>query len=246
MASQRIGGAVVGVAMAAASYRRDRPPASARGDGTRQQLIDAALRLFSAHGYDAVTMRALAREAAVNLAAANYHFGGKQGLYRAVLEDIAERMSARLTPTAGTVGAKLRDAGDDRRALASALSTLLRTIIEAFVGETVERPTAVLVVREYARPSPGFDAIYNGVALPLHHALCAIVGAARERPATDAEIVLQAHALLGQCLGFAVARPVVCRRMGWTSYSPQHLDQIVAAVTVTALGALDLPASEGT
>lgn len=244
MASRRIGGVAVGAAIAAASYRHDRP-ASVRGDGTRQQLIDAALRLFAAHGYDAVTIRALAREAGVNLAAANYHFGGKQGLYHAVLEDIAERISARLTPITTTVEAKMLHAGDDRRALASALGMLLRAIVEAFIGETAERPTAVLVVREYARPSPGFDAIYNGVALPLHRALCAIVGAARKRPATDAEIILQAHALLGQCLGFAVARPVLCRRMGWPGYTPQHVDQIVGAVTITALGALDLPASEG-
>ena len=59
-----------------------------RGVGTRQHLIDAALGLFAVQGYDGVTTRALTRAAGVNLAAINYHFGGKQGLYRAVIEDI--------------------------------------------------------------------------------------------------------------------------------------------------------------
>ncbi len=225
----------------AAGAVQPRDGAAARGDGTRRQLIDAALRLFAAHGYDAVTIRALAREAGVNLAAANYHFGGKQGLYRAVVEDIADRMAGRLMPLLQRVDTNLRDAGSDRQAIAAVVQELVRSVVVAFVGETVQRPTAVVVLHEYARPSAGFDIIYERVVLPLHRALAAIVGAARGRSASDPDIVLQAHALLGQCLGFAAARPVVCRRLGWQDYAPQHVPQIVAAVTETTLGALDLP-----
>ena len=49
--------------------------------GTAEQLLDAAERLFGAHGYDGVGMRALAEEAKVNLGAATYHFGSKEALY---------------------------------------------------------------------------------------------------------------------------------------------------------------------
>jgi AcrR family transcriptional regulator len=48
---------------------------------TTERLLDAAERLFGEHGYDGVGMRALAKEAGVNLGAATYHFGSKEALY---------------------------------------------------------------------------------------------------------------------------------------------------------------------
>ena len=67
-------------------------------DGTRTQLIDAGLRLFAIHGYDGVTTRQLSRQAGANLAAIAYHFGGKQGLYRAVLEKLVADTEPRFGP----------------------------------------------------------------------------------------------------------------------------------------------------
>jgi AcrR family transcriptional regulator len=53
---------------------------AATGD-TIERLLDAAERLFAAHGYDGVGLRTLADEAGVNLNAVNYHFGSKEKLY---------------------------------------------------------------------------------------------------------------------------------------------------------------------
>jgi TetR/AcrR family transcriptional regulator len=54
---------------------------------SRNKLIEAATRLFALKGYAAVSIRELAQAAAVNSALINYHFGGKEGLYLAVLEN---------------------------------------------------------------------------------------------------------------------------------------------------------------
>ena len=45
----------------------------------------AAQRLFADHGYKDTSVRAVVARARVNQAAINYHFGGKDGLYREVL-----------------------------------------------------------------------------------------------------------------------------------------------------------------
>jgi TetR/AcrR family transcriptional regulator, regulator of cefoperazone and chloramphenicol sensitivity len=52
---------------------------------TRDRIIKAAERLFAEHGYDGTSVRAIVAKARVNQAAINYHFGGKDGLYREVL-----------------------------------------------------------------------------------------------------------------------------------------------------------------
>jgi AcrR family transcriptional regulator len=53
---------------------------------TRERLIEAAERLFAQQGFKRVTVREICRAARANVAAVNYHFGDKLGLYRTVLQ----------------------------------------------------------------------------------------------------------------------------------------------------------------
>ena len=64
---------------------------SSESPATRESLLDAAERLFAEAGIAASSVRAITREAGVNLAAVSYHFGSKDGLVREVLR-------RRLTP----------------------------------------------------------------------------------------------------------------------------------------------------
>src|ERR1700758_2657419 len=52
---------------------------------TRERIMRAAERLFAEAGYDGTSIRAIVAKARVNQAAINYHFDGKDGLYREVL-----------------------------------------------------------------------------------------------------------------------------------------------------------------
>lgn len=58
--------------------------AEARSVDTRERILDAGERLFMAHGYESTSMRQITGEAAVNLAAVNYHFGSKESLMQEV------------------------------------------------------------------------------------------------------------------------------------------------------------------
>src|SRR6266850_6459065 len=51
-------------------------------DRTRERLLDAAEKLFAGRGFRATSVRHITAEAGCNLAAVNYHFGDKVGLYR--------------------------------------------------------------------------------------------------------------------------------------------------------------------
>lgn len=53
--------------------------------GTKERLLTAAESLFAEYGYTGTSMRVIAQEANVNIASANYHFGGKEGLWKAVM-----------------------------------------------------------------------------------------------------------------------------------------------------------------
>lgn len=55
-----------------------------RGEATRTRILDAAEALFSEHGVNGASLRAIVAAAGVNIAAVNYHFGSKSGLVEAV------------------------------------------------------------------------------------------------------------------------------------------------------------------
>jgi AcrR family transcriptional regulator len=80
-------------------------PVTARGEGTRARIVDAAMRLFEERGYEKTTMRAVASEAGVSLGNAYYYFGSKeelvQGFYHRIQEQHALAAGPRLQGLSG-------------------------------------------------------------------------------------------------------------------------------------------------
>jgi TetR/AcrR family transcriptional regulator len=57
------------------------------GNDCRENIIAATVPLFAAKGLNGVSVRELAGAAGVNLSMISYYFGGKEGLYAAVLTE---------------------------------------------------------------------------------------------------------------------------------------------------------------
>ncbi len=57
-------------------------------------MLDVAERMFAEYGFELTSLRALTAEAGVNLAAVNYHFASKEGLYEAVVQRLVEPLNA--------------------------------------------------------------------------------------------------------------------------------------------------------
>lgn len=57
---------------------------------TRREILRAAEESFAASGFVGATTRRVAARAGVNVATLHYHFGNKERLYRAVLEEAAK------------------------------------------------------------------------------------------------------------------------------------------------------------
>lgn len=62
---------------------------------TAIRIVEAAERLFARGGDEATSLRAITREAGVNVAAVHYHFGGRDGLIRVVLDRQVAPINAR-------------------------------------------------------------------------------------------------------------------------------------------------------
>ena len=68
----------------------------AKGEQTREEILDSALELFRQHGFDATTMRDIAVKAGVALGAAYYYFASKDAIVQAYYEKVQQEHTARL------------------------------------------------------------------------------------------------------------------------------------------------------
>lgn len=66
----------------------------ARGN-VREALLAAAIKLFASNGYNAVSLREIAKQAGVNVGSLTYHFGSKSALLREIYEHNAASMNQR-------------------------------------------------------------------------------------------------------------------------------------------------------
>src|SRR3954453_17286967 len=64
----------------------------AAGGQTRQRLIDATLDLLAERGESGASLRAITDSAGANVAAVSYHFGSKEALVRAAIEQSMDRL----------------------------------------------------------------------------------------------------------------------------------------------------------
>ncbi|MCP3968598.1 MAG: CerR family C-terminal domain-containing protein [Lentisphaerae bacterium] len=58
----------------------------------KTKIMAAALEIFAKYGYENSTIKAICKDADVNIAAVNYHFGSKKDLYLAVVNKLADRL----------------------------------------------------------------------------------------------------------------------------------------------------------
>ena len=73
-------------------------------EDTKRKIMDAALALFSAKGYDAVSVGEIAAAVGIRAPSLYNHFAGKQAIFDAIVEDTAKRydeFTARLSVHVG-------------------------------------------------------------------------------------------------------------------------------------------------
>jgi AcrR family transcriptional regulator len=157
---------------------------------TRNKIIKAAVRVFAEDGYEGASIRTIVAKADVNQAAINYHFGSKEGLYRAVLQSALETL--------------LRA---DATATEAPASVAREEALRAFIGRQLRPMLARDEMSQYlrifnwetVRPTPAFRKFMAEDAGPYLAGAAALVRRFLPPGATEQEAALGALWLFGQC-----------------------------------------------
>ena len=198
-----------------------------RGE-TRQRLIAAASEEFAQRGFANARVRHIVDQARVNLAAVNYHFGGKEGLYRATLAFLAGQRPVRPPAQRRDVSARAR------------LERRIFRLIERFLqpqGSALGR----ILAHEAMNPTTHIEDVIAESLRPelaqLHALLQELVPGA-EPDAVD----LAAVGVLGQCLLYQFAHPALARvfpQMPAGRTLCREVSRHVAALTLVGLAGLE-------
>jgi TetR/AcrR family transcriptional regulator, regulator of cefoperazone and chloramphenicol sensitivity len=171
-------------------------------------LLQTAIEQFGRLGFEGASTRDIARASGTAMSSITYHFGGKEGLYLAAADHIAESIAAMQAPVLEAVklsGAVSREA---------AIEALLRIIdsMAMMMLRPESEDWARFIIREQQAPTEAFDRLYNGV---MKNVLGAVTGLlARVRPDYD-DRTLRASAILlvGQTMMLRAGRAAVCRAL---------------------------------
>lgn len=174
----------------------DRPPITNPDSAhTRERLLDASERLFAEKGFRSASVRDITRESSCNIAAVNYHFGGKANLYREVF---LRRLRAMRKLRLDAIDAALTRAGKD-----ATLDLLVQAFAGAFVAPLVEdssgRLWLLLLAQELIDPQLPAETFHAEMVEPMERALIdALAQVCPELSREDAQLCI--HSLVGQLL----------------------------------------------
>jgi len=134
---------------------------------TRERLVEAAERLFAARGYRATSVRNLTAEAGCNVASVNYHFGGKEGLYR---EMFRRRMVTLREQRIAGIRKALSEAGGEA-GLERTLGAFTAAFLEPHLDQSGGRRIMRLFSRELLDPHLRPGMLQREMIEPVRRAL---------------------------------------------------------------------------
>jgi TetR/AcrR family transcriptional regulator, regulator of cefoperazone and chloramphenicol sensitivity len=195
---------------------------------TREKLLDAASEVFAQKGYYKATIREICRRAGANVAAVNYTFGDKLGLYTEVLRQLLR------TPERAGIVTALDSAGSPEE--------MLRRLIHMRLQSLFERKHPdwgfSIVMHEFSEPTPAMTRVVDEGMRPIYERVLKAVGEILGLPPEHETTRLCNNSIIGQVLFYTFSQPVLSRLQPDLKLTPEHLERISGHIAEFSLAAL--------
>jgi AcrR family transcriptional regulator len=204
---------------------------AARKARTRESILEAAGRAFAARGFDGASLRVIAAEAGVGQPLLVYHFGSKEGVWRAAVD----RLFGRVVRATEDALADVDPEQDDAR---------LRAVLRSFMEVVAQDPAWLqILLREAAEPGPRLDWLVDRHSRATYRAGVGFLEEARARGwLPDLPIDHLLYVLVGALTLVVAIAPEVRRVSGHDVRSRAFLDRHVDVVFHLLTGGRAAPA----
>ena len=202
----------------------------------RQGLLAAAGEVFAEHGFAKATVRAICDRAGANVAAVNYYFRDKEGLYREAIKHWSE-ISRQKYPSDLSLDA---NSTPEQR-----LATFIRSFLFQILDKSRPGWHGKLLAREMVEPTGALDELVETAYRPTNERLRQIVRELGGGRLNKTAVRLCARSIMGQCLYYRHARPVITRLDPDETFEPADVERLAAHVTRFSLAAIKALAGKG-
>ena len=200
------------------------------GQETRQRLVSAAADVFAEVGYGDARIVDICRRAGANVAAVNYHFGGKQALYVEVWRRLCDE-AQRLYPPQGSSAA---DAPLEERLYAHVLVMLRRMMDSGRLGRFHR-----LRDHERANPTGLIDDVIRKHREPGLQVLESLVREALGKEVADETARLTEMCIINQCRGLVGRTRHTVRLLCGEDLSHVSIEQMARHNTAFSMGGME-------
>lgn len=203
-----------------------------------ERLLDIAIREFGLKGLEGASTRGIAAAAGTAMSSITYHYGGKEGLYLAAADRIAERMGAEIASVLEL--SDLISATEPDKARAG-----IHAILNRFADKLTDPRTeswSLFISREQMHPTEAFDRIYGGLMGQMLETLVHLV---RVNTGVDDRIArMTTITLVGQVLMLRSSRASCLRLTRRDAIDSDFVAELKGVIASNADAILDALARE--
>ena len=198
--------------------------------GAQQRLLETAKHAFAVNGYQATATRDIAAAAKVNISAITYYFGGKLGLYRAVLQDIAKRVMRELDNKITSVQTLLADENTPPEQAEKLLYERISILCSLVCSQRMPNEDVAVFLHEYFVPGEAFDILYQELISPVYTLTAALIVKATGNTIDHESATLYTIQLFAEMFVFRSRKQFILQQLSWADYGEKEMTKITDVV----------------
>jgi TetR/AcrR family transcriptional regulator, regulator of cefoperazone and chloramphenicol sensitivity len=199
---------------------------------TPERILEAAAEIFGREGFKAATIRRIADAADANVAAINYHFRDKEGLYAAVLENLFQTGFNRFPADMG-----LPEEPSPQDRLKAFIRGMFHRLLSRDGWAGLSGPGR-LIAREFFEPTPSFEPIIEKFIRPHKKVLMEIIEELLGQSPSPQVMASCCLSVIGQCIYYVMGAPVIRKIAEHSDPSEERIEQLAEFVWQFSLGGI--------
>lgn len=159
-----------------------------KDENSKYRILEAAIKLFAARGFDGVSIREICKEAKTNVCMISYYFGGKKELYEGIKAHLIEKQTAYASTfiDLDTDTSKL-----SKRNQIDLLMLILDKFIDFFYSDNISKELIIFLLKEQQNGNLGAKS-------PVINFLRKLIADIFEKDKNNREIIFKTLFLLSQ------------------------------------------------
>lgn len=206
---------------------------------TEQTIMEVATELFAKSGFEGASTREICKQAGVNISLISYYFGGKEELYKKIVDNIAQNIINHVRENAFMANPPENFDNFSKDEKIELLFKLMSMVIDYFYSDKISTASLMILFREQ---------ITSGVTLNSfgYQLFKKLLASILEKDENDKEVIFRCLSIVGQMNSARILTQFSLKFLKQDKFTPEDI-QLVKNIAISQTRAIlkDLGVSNG-